>query len=221
MKEHTAGWNKAKSGFIAALQMGSAGIPYLLLKMYKKLKLTETDAMLLIHVIAFGEKEGKEFPTLDELQSRMSIGPEAVIAALQKLLKAGVIAIDQELDAQTGVQYERYNFTPLYDKLAECWLDEQRQLAAAALQQDAGRNIFSIFENEFGRPLTPMEMETISSWLDKDQYKEELILAALKEAVFAGKVHFKYIDRILLDWSRNRVATAQQAREHAQKFRSK
>ena len=45
-------------------------------------------------------------------------------------------------------------------------------------------------------------------------------LAALKEAVFAGKVHFRYIDRILLEWSRNRVATVEQAKEYTQRFRN-
>jgi len=45
-------------------------------------------------------------------------------------------------------------------------------------------------------------------------------LAGLKEAVFAGKVHFRYIDRILLEWSRNRIKTVEQAKEYAQRFRS-
>ena len=49
-----------------------------------------------------------------------------------------------------------------------------------------------------------MELETISGWVDADRYPDELILLALKEAVFAGKLHFRYIDRILLEWSRNR-----------------
>lgn len=64
-----------------------------------------------------------------------------------------------------------------------------------------------------------MEYETITSWVDQDRYLEELILLALKEAVFAGKVHFRYIDRILLEWSRNRVRNAQDAKEYAQRFR--
>ncbi len=64
-----------------------------------------------------------------------------------------------------------------------------------------------------------MELETITGWLDQDRYKDELILAALKEAVFAGKVHFRYIDRILLEWSRNRVFSVEQAKEYAQRFR--
>ena len=80
--------------------------------------------------------------------------------------------------------------------------------------------MFRVFEKEFGRPLSPMEYETISGWIDQDRYPEELILLALKEAVFAGKVHFRYIDRILLEWSRNRVRTPEDVKAYAARFRS-
>jgi len=78
---------------------------------------------------------------------------------------------------------------------------------------------YSIFEREFCRPLSPMELETITGWLEQDCYKEDLILAALKEAVFTGKLNFRYIDRILLEWQRNRVQSVEQARTYSQRFR--
>jgi DNA replication protein len=106
-------------------------------------------------------------------------------------------------------------------KLSEYISDEMRKqnLIKKKDEPKEGKDIFSIIEREFARPLTPMELEMVTNWLDKDQYKEDLILAALKEAVFAGKVHFNYLDRILLEWSRNRIFTVEQAKEHSQKFR--
>lgn len=206
---------------MAALRGGTVGVPLLLLKSYKGLKLSEQDAMLLIQLMAFVEKERKEFPTIDELQARMACPPEAVIASLQKLLKLELLAIDETTEETTGVLSERYNFDPLYAKLAEALASELQAAAAAqpAIAADREKDLFTVFENEFARPLTPMELETITAWLDKDNYKEELILAALKEAVFSGKLHFRYIDRILLEWTRNRVQTAEQAKEYAQRFR--
>lgn len=205
----------------AALRGGTVGVPILLLKSYKDLKLSEQDAMLLIQLMAFVEKERKEFPTIDELQERMACSPEAVIASLQKLLKLELLAIDETTDEPTGILSERYNFDPLYVKLAELLAKELQAAAAAQPISAAERenDLFTVFENEFARPLTPMELETITAWLDKDKYKDELILAALKEAVFSGKLHFRYIDRILLEWTRNRVQTADQAKEYAQRFR--
>lgn len=217
-------------GMAAAMQAGGVSIPAMLLKYYKKMKLSETEVMLLIHLMAFRDKEGKEFPTLEELQSRMSASPESVIKALQRLLKEELLQIDEEIDPESGILSEAYNLAPLYRKLSSAWTKDAA--AAKAVASGAGKSapartradanagdIFSVFEKEFARPLTPMECETITQWLDRDGYPEELILFALKEAVFAGVVHFRYVDRILLEWSRNRVQTPEQAREYTQKFR--
>src|SRR5690606_14247234 len=86
-------------------------------------------------------------------------------------------------------------------------------------EEQPDMNLFVLFEKEFGRALSPMEYETIAGWLDKDRYSEALIIAALKESVFAGKVHFRYIDRILLEWARNRVKTPEEAKEYAARYR--
>lgn len=225
--------NRYEQGILAGLLSGSVSIPYLLLTSYRSLNLSDTEAMLLIHIISFQEREHQEFPTLDDIQARFSASPEIVIKALQKLLKEQFISIDERIDESTGIQYECYNLTHLYQKMASGFTaDLEKQRKALELEQEQEKNrqqvntptasgdLFSIFEQEFGRPLSPMECETISSWLDQDRYSLDLILTALKEAVFAGKVHFRYIDRILLEWSRNRVFSVEQAKEYTQKFRN-
>lgn len=210
-------------GIAAGLQEGSAAVPMLLLKQYAQLKLNDAEAMLLIHLFAFVEKERKDFPTIEELQNRMAADPEHVVRLLQKLMKDGWIRIDEETDPVSQVRYESYNMSGVYAKLAAAAagtrMKERQQLKLAKLQEHT--DLYTMFEQEFARPLTPMELETITNWLDKDQYREELVAAALKEAVFAGKVHFRYVDRILLEWSRNRVTTIEQAKEHAQRFRAR
>lgn len=220
MKRNDYDASDMPSVLLAAWQEGNADVPYWLLKYYAELGMNELDVMLIIHVMAFKQKEGKDFPTLEELQSRMSVPQEKVIAALQRLMKGGMLAIDEEADPVTGVHGEKYNWRPLMERLAVCRLEELQRDADVQPEQQERSDIFSIFENEFGRPLTPMELESITNWLDRDGYPEELILAGLKEAVFAGKVHFRYIDRILLEWSRNRIKTVEQAKEYAQRFRS-
>lgn len=216
---------KVEAILMNSFMEGSVAVPSLLLKHYRELLLSEVDVMTLIHFISFVEKERNNFPTLDEIQERMSASPDVVIASVQKLIREQFIAIDEETHEITGFRSEQYNLTPLYKKLAkrvaEQQLKELAEMAAhtQAPSDDRVKNIYTTIENEFARPLTPMELETISNWLDKDMYKEELILTALKEAVFAGKVHFRYIDRILLDWSRNRVSTVDQAKEYSQRFR--
>ncbi|QGR00159.1 DnaD domain protein [Paenibacillus psychroresistens] len=203
------------------MKTGNVNIPLMLLQVYSILKLSDLEAMLIIQLIAYTSQEDKEFPTVEEIQARLSSSQEQVIKALQKLLKDQWIAIEERIDPISGIQYERYDLDGVLIKLSEYISDEMRKqnLIKKKDEPKEGKDIFSIIEREFARPLTPMELEMVTNWLDKDQYKEELILAALKEAVFAGKVHFNYLDRILLEWSRNRVFTVEQAKEHSQKFR--
>lgn len=92
--------------------------------------------------------------------------------------------------------------------------------SVSEVKTTAKRDLYSCFEQEFGRPLSPLEIEKIHSWLE-DRHSEELILTALKEAVFASKVHFRYVDTTLLDWKRNQIVTVEQAKEHAKKFRGR
>lgn len=237
-------------GLAEAYMDGAASIPYSLLRSYRALKLSDTEAMLLLQLIAFRQLEQNEFPTIEQLQERMGSSSSIVGQAVQKLMKAGIVSIDEVFDSTTGVQSERYNLSGLFQKLAVYvasgaeatsdditgdggWSGAARAAAEAVTKPTAASvsragvpaavaapNLFVQFEQEFGRPLTPMEVETINGWLDQDRYADELIRFALKESVFAGKLHFRYIDRILLEWSRNRVTTVEEARLHAQKFRT-
>lgn len=230
------------AGLITAMADGGVSLPYVFLKHYHKLNISDADAMLIVQLVAFREKEEKAFPTIEEIQSRMSSDGDAVVRMLQRLMKLKLIDIVEAYDPVSGMQVERYSLAPLWLKLgtlisreestvaldgqpgadtgqglADVGLIRGREDGTKEQQED---NLFYIFEQEFGRPLSPMEVETINSWLDQDRYPEPLILAALKEAVFAGKVSFRYIDRILLDWNRNNIHTVEQAREHTLKFRS-
>lgn len=63
------------------------------------------------------------------------------------------------------------------------------------------KNIFELFENEFARPLTPMEYELINAWIESG-INEDLIKEALKEATYNGVNNFRYIDKILYEWGK-------------------
>ncbi|WP_340004121.1 DnaD domain-containing protein [Paenibacillus sp. FSL K6-0276] len=242
------GWSTWGEGVSFGLENGMAVIPYALLKYYRKLNLSGSEAMLLIHLLSFRQVEGIDFPSLEELQVVTGRSISVLAGELQKLMKEGFISIDGDNDELRDIHYERYNFSGLYGKLGAYLAtvvqehEQDKHLRGYATSapraasgggfgtptsspsqlgvEEESRNLFSIFEKEFGRPLSPMECETISSWVDQDRYPEELILLALKESVFAGKVHFRYIDRILLEWARNRVKNAQDVKNYTQKFRN-
>ncbi|MCL6458502.1 MAG: DNA replication protein DnaD, partial [Gorillibacterium sp.] len=55
-------------GLQAGLRSGSVNVSHLFLTSYARMGLSETEAMLLIHLMTFIEKENKGFPTLDEIR---------------------------------------------------------------------------------------------------------------------------------------------------------
>lgn len=67
-------------------------------------------------------------------------------------------------------------------------------------QEYVNKDIFNIFENEFGRLLSQEDLTTLSRWTQ--MYSEEMILDALKEAIIAQKLAMKYINGILVNKSK-------------------
>ena len=85
-------------------------------------------------------------------------------------------------------------------------------------EEEDKSNIYSVFESELGRTLSPIEYELINGWLECN-YKKEIILAALKEAVFNGVNNFRYIDRILFEWNKKGIDTVDKISKYKKEFR--
>jgi DNA replication protein len=217
-------WKAYSHGMAAALQDGGVYVSAMLLRTYRQLGLSDTEAILLLQIMVYTEADMNDFPTPEELAERTGQTIREVGQLLGRLMKDDFLTIDEYIDSSTGMQSERYNWTGWLLKAAALTSEQKREMKKAERQPLKPQavpisDLFSVFEQEFGRLLSPIECETISGWLDHDHYTDEIIRFALKEAVFAGKLSLKYIDRILIEWSRNRVTNADEARAHSQKFR--
>jgi len=200
------------------LKEGNQSLPTVFIKYYKEMGLNDQEMMLIVQILTF-KQEGKDFPTIGELKDRMTADEREIIMMLQKLIQKGYLAIDDHIEKDTGVRAEIYQVDPLYEKIASIITAKHASSQKENRKLEPKQNLFTIFEQEFGRPLSPIECETIAMWQDQDQYKDELIVAALREAVISNKLFIRYIDRILYEWQRNQIHTAQQAREFSLKFR--
>lgn len=78
-------------------------------------------------------------------------------------------------------------------------------------------NIFEIIEKEFGRLLSPLEIEMIRSW----DYPIEILKLAVQEASTSGQFVIKYIDKILYNWSKANVRTVEDAKKYITNFRNR
>ncbi|ATO28539.1 DNA replication protein DnaD [Bacillus atrophaeus] len=205
-----------KQQFIDMQELGTSSIPNLLLTNYQQLGLNETELVLLLKIKMHLEK-GSFFPTPSELQAGMSISVEECTNRLRMFIQKGFLFIEECEDAN-GIKYEKYSLQPLWGKLYEFIQLAQNQTQERKTDGDQ-KSLYSIFEEEFARPLSPLECETLAIWQDQDQHDAVMIKHALKEAVLSGKLSFRYIDRILFEWKKNGLKTVEQAKAHSQKFR--
>lgn len=191
--------------------------PSFFFQFYKELKITDEEAMLLMHIHAF-QQQGNQFPTPDEIGARMMTSQLKVTTMLQKLMQQGYLAIEQE--TENDVLIEQISLQPLWERLLDCVYKEQRQ-EKENNQKEMEGEIFQLFEQEFGRFLSPMEIETISMWMDQDGHTPAIIRMALKEAVISQKISLRYVDRILFEWKKKNIKTKTEVSKHATSFREK
>ena len=77
----------------------------------------------------------------------------------------------------------------------------QKMLLNQSVEEEKDVDLLSIFENPFGRSLNQMELEIINTF-KRSGYDDQMILDALNESVKAGVINFRYIEKILDNWSR-------------------
>lgn len=80
------------------------------------------------------------------------------------------------------------------------------------------KELFEIFQQCFGRVLTPFEIEDITKWIDEDGMPVEVVSAALKEAVTHNKISWKYVNKILIDWHRAGDTTLEKVKKRLADF---
>ncbi|MDQ1145287.1 DNA replication protein [Bacillus sp. SORGH_AS 510] len=207
-----------KTNILAWLQEGTLTVPQLLFSEYRNLNLSETELVLLLNILTFLEK-GNEFPTPEELSSRMTITIAECNEMLRRLIQRGFIEIIDSISTD-GIRFEKYSVNPLWEKLVDQFLLNKTMVNKVEKKAEE-TDLYTCFEKEFGRPLSPFECESLGMWMDDDHHDPVIIKAALREAVMSGKLNFRYIDRILFEWKKNGIRTIDQAKNHGQKFRQK
>ena len=180
-------------------------VPLILLSNYKKLKINEKELIILIYLM--NQKSSVFNP--QKISEDLNIEISEVLESIEVLSNADLITINTLKD--NGLLEERIDLSNLYNKLAYLNINEEDN-------KEETTNIYDSFENEFARTLSPIEYELIKSWLNND-YSEELILCALKEAVYNGVKNLRYIDKILYEWNNKGIKTKEDVLKDKQSFK--
>lgn len=165
-------------------------IPRIIINNYKKLNITEEELIILIFIIDYGvDLEYNPSIFVQEL----NIDKYKVLELINSLKEKNILTILIKKENKK-VSSEYISLQPLYDKIMNIVMDNKEK------QIEIDENIYSIFENELGRTLSPLEYEKIKEMVTS--YGQELVVEALKEAVYNRANNLRYIETILSVWNK-------------------
>lgn len=188
-------------------------IPYHWLIRAGTLGLEPAQMLILIQILAANQVEHRDFLTPTELAERTGLTPVEVTDFMVRLVGDGYLALAERMDVE-GTVSSYFDLKPL-------WIRLRGRDPLKNPTREWTKNPVKLFEEEFGRPLSGLEYEQIRQWLERDRHPEWLINEALREAVLANKYSFKYIDRILFDWQRNRIRTKAELETYREGYRER
>lgn len=161
----------------------------LLLLSYRRLKISEAEVVVLMLVLHL-EKIGDEAINPVSLSNYMSLPIKEIDQLVMKLVDRKFLVIEKST----------LSALPLIKKL----LSNQQEQANQIQNQQKQKSLVEMFEHEFGRALTPIELETLREW-KQCGYSDEMIYEALKEATLSHVHNMRYINKILIDWARHGI----------------
>lgn len=147
---------------------------------------------------------------LELMSSTLSLAPSVVMSAFNSLMVKKLVTLETSKDLD-GRRIETVNLGRIYENIEENTMKE--------VKEEEKENIFQIFEREFGKTISSYQVEIINGWLMAG-FSEEIVIAALKEAVISGAPNIRYIDAILREWQKNNIKTEEDVKEHLKNRRS-
>lgn len=185
-------------------------VPRVLFKNYKRLNITEEELVILIFIIDCGEKIVYD-PEL--FVKELGMDKYRAMQIINDLTMKNIVSIKVEKN-NLGKMEEYIYIDLFYNKLFSLILDNTEEN-----KKISNLEIFTVFEQELGRTISPMEVEKIREWIN-DGFSEEIIREALKEAVFKNARSINYINSILYSWKQKGIKTVQEAVREKQNFRN-
>lgn len=138
------------------------------------------------------------------VSSTLGIDVNRTMEAFNSLMIKGLVTLESVKDIEN-----RLNEVVRLDGVYASILEDTTMNAKENVKED----IFRVFEKELGRTLSSMELELINGWLISGT-PEEMVLGALREAVYNGVTSFRYIDKIIYEWERKGFKTMDDVNSH-------
>lgn len=187
------------------INFGETNISNLLLRDYRKLNINNDELVVILECKRFIDR-GIEFPDVEIIADNMKTTSKEIYNTFNSLVNKGLLKIDSYKGSNDKI-HSRCNFDPLYEKLLKITSSDVDHTSLKADSESTQSEIFNKIEVEFGRSLSPMELQTVNRWINEDHFKPKIILLALREAVIRQAFSLRYIDKILLNWQKKNLTT--------------
>lgn len=196
------------------LSEGNTTVSTLLMRRYQEVGMTNEEFLVYLHLKSFAD-QGVLFPETKLLAVTLGKSEQQVFDLLHQMIEKKLIQI-QPIQKKGQLVNDAYDFSLIFKKLAKLVTDDVTTVVSdpVVTEKSPRQLVFQNIEQEFGRPLSPIELEMISQWLDQDHYESDLVLLSLKEAVLNQVYSLKYMDRILLSWEKKNLKTAAQVQHN-------
>ncbi|CUS26209.1 primosome component related protein [Paucilactobacillus oligofermentans DSM 15707 = LMG 22743] len=192
------------------LLSGQTVINDVILHRYRDLGMSTAEFMVYLELKSYLDK-GIVSPDINLIAEHLGSEPSQVYEIMHHMIQQKLMTHDTTIDAY-GKQSESYSFDNLILQIVG--LETISSSKQTSEQNETNREqIFNKIEIEFGRPLSPIELETVAKWIDEDNYPFDLINLSLQEAVLNQAWSLKYMDRILNSWDRQNIKTVQQVEQ--------
>ncbi|MFD1393963.1 DnaD domain-containing protein [Lacticaseibacillus jixianensis] len=188
------------SSYLAA---GQTSLSQALFAHFAETALTHREFVVYLFLADWGQHH-QEAPALPALAAATKLKQQDLYTVIESLIQKKAVQLVQR-QGRGGQLIDQYDVTPLLDAVLKPAGQTVKNQAQTANQQ-----VFSQIEAEFGRPLSPIEQQTITDWLTIDHYAPEMITLALREAVLNQAYSLRYMDRILLNWEKKHLTTPAQ-----------
>ncbi|MDA8212639.1 MAG: DnaD domain protein [Clostridia bacterium] len=199
---------------------GSTVVPNLLLKYYKQLGVSDREVVLFIQILFLRNSERDFYPTPEKLSQLMTASCEEIKEMLALLFEKRFLHIDKRYVQELDEIRDSYSLAPLMEELSCLWAVEKQQALLEIqqhLQNDRSVELTKVckdFERQFGRLLSPVEVDQIRFWVIESEIAPALILEALRRAILMGVQNLKYVDKILLEWQKLNLATLEAVQDY-------
>lgn len=134
---------------------------------------------------------------IELISKSLGLSTNDTLEAFNSLMLKGLVSLDSVKDLDSRFN-EVVNLDKVYDVASESIESDAKE--------ETKEDIFKTFEKELGRTISPMELEMINGWLATGT-SEEIVLGALREAIYNGVSNFRYIDKIIYEWGKKGFKT--------------